>query len=262
MPDRAAIVQKAASEVGYNAGPGDVNKFSHYLGLPGESWCGDFVTTIFELCGLALPSMQPGHRTGYSFVCDGWQYAVDHKITRNSWEAQPADIVCFDWLGTGCANPAETHTGIVDHWSGGILHTIEGNTSPGSCVNRKERPSAAGSGSPQIMGVIDSSKLVKFGGGGGGPAPAPAPAPHHPPVPPPFPGRTLMLKSPPITGDDVSTWQTQMRVRGWHIAADGAYGPESRAACLAFQKQKGLHPTGSVDQQTWAATWSAPVTAQ
>ncbi|MFI6516862.1 N-acetylmuramoyl-L-alanine amidase [Spirillospora sp. NPDC050679] len=84
------------------------------------------------------------------------------------------------------------------------------------------------------------------GGGGGGKAPA-------------WPGR--YLSCPPVMrGDDVRTWQAQMRERGWSIAADGAYGPDSRRVCVAFQSEKGLAADGIVGPDTWKAAWTAPVT--
>jgi hypothetical protein len=179
VPERADVVSKAASEVGYldNTGYDQPNKFSTFLGLPGEAWCGDFVTAIYKMCGLPLPSMQAGHRTGYSYVPDGWAYAGAHGATKRSWEAQPGDIVIFDW-SRRCAPGTETHTGLVQDWAGGTLNTIEGNSAPDGGVNRHHWPTPQGEGNAQICGVIDASKLVKFASG--------APSPHTV-QPPPFP---------------------------------------------------------------------------
>lgn len=73
---------------------------------------------------------------------------------------------------------------------------------------------------------------------------------------PPFPGKPLKLGS---SGSDVRAWQAQMRKRGWSIATDGQYGRSAADVCEAFQRQKGLNPTGEVDQATWVATWTAPL---
>ncbi|MDF5758206.1 N-acetylmuramoyl-L-alanine amidase [Spongiactinospora sp. TRM90649] len=76
---------------------------------------------------------------------------------------------------------------------------------------------------------------------------------------PAWPGR--VLKYPPIMrGDDVRKWQAQMRKRGWSLETDGAYGARSRDACKAFQSEKGLSSTGTVNKATWAATWEKPIT--
>ncbi|GGS49733.1 N-acetylmuramoyl-L-alanine amidase [Planobispora rosea] len=88
-------------------------------------------------------------------------------------------------------------------------------------------------------------------GGDGDPEP---PEPH-----PSFPGRTL--KYPPVmVGEDVRTWQRQMRERGWDIDVDGLYGPSSRDVCRAFQEEKDLAVTGAVDRATWNAAWEEPIT--
>ena len=79
------------------------------------------------------------------------------------------------------------------------------------------------------------------------------------PAPPPFPGR--ILQQPPImNGADVQTWQAQMARRGWAVTVDGQYGPASAGACREFQAQVKLSVDGIVGPQTWAATWTAPIT--
>ncbi|HEX4817005.1 MAG TPA: N-acetylmuramoyl-L-alanine amidase [Nonomuraea sp.] len=86
-----------------------------------------------------------------------------------------------------------------------------------------------------------------------GPPPAPGPDA------PPFPGR--LLTYPPVTrGEDVRTWQRQMRTRSWQLAVDGAYGPESQEVCRRFQRQQGIAADGIVGPMTWRLTWEAPIT--
>ncbi len=58
----------------------------------------------------------------------------------------------------------------------------------------------------------------------------------------------------------VLTWQHQMSHRGWEIARDGKYGPQSRSVCLKFQSEKGLAVDGLVGPRTWEASWTAAVT--
>lgn len=58
----------------------------------------------------------------------------------------------------------------------------------------------------------------------------------------------------------IQTWQRQMALRGWTIAADGMYGSQSHSACEAFQQQKGLAADGKVGPVTWRASWVDPVT--
>jgi peptidoglycan hydrolase-like protein with peptidoglycan-binding domain len=87
-----------------------------------------------------------------------------------------------------------------------------------------------------------------------------------PPPPPPigsvpaWPGRYLVLTTPPMQGADIRTWQAQMQSRGWHIGIDGWYGLESLSTCKSFQSEKGLVVDGVVGPTTWSACWSAPIT--
>jgi hypothetical protein len=92
------------------------------------------------------------------------------------------------------------------------------------------------------------------------PKPVPTPTPAPGPTAPPFSGRNLSY--PPTTvGTEVKAWQAKMHARGWTIVVDGAFGPKSKAVCLAFQNDKHLtHRDGIVGLETWRATWESPVT--
>ncbi|WP_084516575.1 peptidoglycan recognition protein family protein [Microtetraspora niveoalba] len=90
------------------------------------------------------------------------------------------------------------------------------------------------------------------GDGGGEPAPGSVPE---------WPGR--LLRYPPVTrGGDVRDWQRQIARLGYTIEVDGAYGPESRAVCVRFQKDRRLDPDGIVGRLTWDAAFApaAPAT--
>jgi hypothetical protein len=198
--------------------------------------------------------MQAGAHTGFAYVPSGWAYGVQHGATRSSYEAKPGDIVCFDWTKAGTCSTGNSHTGLVDHWANGTLFTIEGNSGPSGGVNAKQWQAPQGQGNVLIAGVINTGKLVKFGGG-------PAPDPDREDVEaPPFSGRMLMLKSPLMSGGDVKQWQVQMRKRGWKLPHDGEYDERTRDVCVAFQKQKGLPDNGRVGPRTWALAWTSPIT--
>lgn len=69
------------------------------------------------------------------------------------------------------------------------------------------------------------------------------------------------LTWPPTTkGDDVRVWQRRMRARGWQLTVDGWYSQADQDACKAFQDEKDLTVTGTVDEPTWRAAWTAPIT--
>jgi hypothetical protein len=92
-----------------------------------------------------------------------------------------------------------------------------------------------------------------------------------PPVPPRsaprWPGREFVWPlQPPIIGQDVHDWQARMHLRGWTIAVDGEYGPQSEGVCRLFQEdstQHGwyLHVDGVVGVHTWSAAWERPVSS-
>lgn len=77
---------------------------------------------------------------------------------------------------------------------------------------------------------------------------------------PPFPGRLISLKSPQMRGSDILQWQKRMSYRGWAIACDGVFGPESKSKLLQFQKEKKLKVDGILGPESWKATWTAKIT--
>jgi hypothetical protein len=80
---------------------------------------------------------------------------------------------------------------------------------------------------------------------------------------PPFPGTNLVNFT---QGHGTSTWQGQMRARGWSLAVDDMYGNESERVCTQFQQEAVAegHDTGGIDgivgPKTWALAWTKPVT--
>lgn len=76
-----------------------------------------------------------------------------------------------------------------------------------------------------------------------------------------IPAWSRPLTWPPTSkGDDVRVWQRRMRARGWSITVDGWYGEADERTAKAFQAEKGLPLTGTVDRATWDAAWTAPIT--
>lgn len=91
---------------------------------------------------------------------------------------------------------------------------------------------------------------------GASPTPSSTPPAQHPY--PPYPGRPLRLGDP--RNSAVMSWQARMRERGWRIAVDGVFGPETERVCRQFQIEKRLVVDGIVGPMTWAAAWTSPVT--
>jgi hypothetical protein len=87
------------------------------------------------------------------------------------------------------------------------------------------------------------------------PAAPPPPAAGVPPLHVDYFGRSHNHTVP-----DVRTWQQQMKNRGWNIGVDQNFGPQSETVCRQFQAEKHLAVDGLVGPQTWATSWTAPVT--
>ncbi len=227
---------------GYNG----QNVFSSDLGRPAEAWCGDFVTDIFKRAQVPLPSMQPGCRTGFAYCPDAVDYGQAHGADRNSWESQPGDIVLFDFVGKGVAG----HTELVTAYQNGTLFTIGGNSGPSNVdgftheggVHRHQWAAPPEQGNDAVLVVIDTSKVVQFGG----------PAhPTKPAKPTPAGPRLLMLKSPMMTGADVLAVQRALNQReNAGLDTDSTYGPATRDAVIKWQTRTHLGADGIVGPQT------------
>jgi lysozyme len=67
-----------------------------------------------------------------------------------------------------------------------------------------------------------------------------------------FPGTMFVWpQTPPASGPAVTRWQQRMLELGFNLTADGVYGPDSKAACVAFQKDRGMSADGIVGPATW-----------
>jgi hypothetical protein len=248
MTTRDDIVRTALSFNGSCDGHGYncQNVFSSDLGRPTEAWCGDFVTDIYKRAQVPLPSMQPGCRTGFAYCPDAVDYGRAHGAVRNSWESQPGDIVLFDFDGDSVAD----HTELVTAYQNGTLFTIGGNSGPSNVdgftheggVHRHHWAAPAGQGNDAVLAVIDTSKVVQFGG----------PAhPTKPANPVPAGPRLLMLKSPMMTGTDVLAVQRALNQReNAGLDTDSTYGPATRDAVIKWQEQAHLGADGIVGPQT------------
>jgi hypothetical protein len=248
MTTRDQIVRTAMSFNGRLNGQGynGANPFSHDLNRPVEAWCGDFVTDIYKRAQIPLPSMQPGCRTGFAYCPDAVDYGRRHHVTRNSWQAEPGDIVLFEFNGDGISD----HTEIVTGYNGGVVFTIGGNSGSSNVdgyhgqggVHRHRWHAPAEQGNNQILTVINTAKVVRFGG-----------AAHltQPGTPLPAQPRQLMLKSPMMTGADVRAVQQALNQRNHAgLNTDGSYGPLTRDAVLNWQRRAHLEADGIVGPQT------------
>ena len=257
MTTRDQIVRTAMSFNGRCDGQGynGANPFSHDLNRPVEAWCGDFVTYIFKHAQVPLPSMQDGFRTGFAYCPAAVHYGRAQHATRNSWQAQPGDIVLFEFNGDGISD----HTEIVTAYDGGKLFTIGGNSGRSNVdgyhgqggVHRHRWHAPAGQGNNQILTVINTAKVVRFGG------------PAHltqPGTPLPAQPRQLMLKTPMMHGADVRAVQQALNQRGHAgLDTDGVYGSATCHAVMTWQQREHIHVDGIVGPQT-RSTLGLPTT--
>jgi len=146
-PDRPRRpgLQGTGNGQGYN----HQNPFSADLGRPPEAWCGDFVTDIYKRAQIPLPSMQPGCRTGFAYCPDAVEYGRKHDATRYSWQAEPGDIVLFDFQGDGVAD----HTEIVTGYQGGVLFTIGATAGRATSTGSAARAACTGTAGPRRPGT-------------------------------------------------------------------------------------------------------------
>jgi hypothetical protein len=79
-------------------------------------------------------------------------------------------------------------------------------------------------------------------------------------APPRFDGHVLSVQDQGTYRIAVKHWQRRMAARGWSIAVDGHFGPQSARVAAAFARQFDVTTgPGTVDQQLWDRAWSAPV---
>ncbi|MFQ6230280.1 CHAP domain-containing protein [Nocardia sp. NPDC002869] len=138
-----STLEIARSQLGLTEGSGNhVNAPYNIDNL----WCASFTSWVWDQAGYDV------NWTNKNYVPDIWNDAIGMGLNRDSiTQAQPGDLIVFDWDRDGVPQ----HIGIVESVSGGIIHTIEGNTtapnqSDPDGVLRKARPISAGN----IFGVI------------------------------------------------------------------------------------------------------------
>jgi hypothetical protein len=272
-----ATIGVARSWVGTTENPPGSNivPFWDWWGCYLGSWCGAFVSYCNGHSGYPLPAIDAscsGTATGFVLCSNGTLY------TWQSGEIPPVaeqgDVLIFSWyaweLWDGIpviTDPewygwvAGDHTGYyVADLGDGWIQTIEGNTGSnswdngGAVLERTDRYwgqvcalwRPAIYGGPGSGGGGGTGPGAGGGGGGGGGSAAP-----------PWPG---VYFEDYTEHPEVATWQSQMAFRGWHLAVDGQYGPESARICTQFQAEKGLEVDGIVGPITWDAAWTAPIT--
>lgn len=141
-PAAHRVLEIAATEIGYLAAadPQPGSKYGRWaaavsgqawLAGPARSiaWCNLFVSWVFAAAGQGSAIGVEGRKVfAYTVAHRAWFHSRGLIVPVH--EALPGDVVFFDWRPGG--DPVE-HVGIVErNLGGGVLQTIEGNTSGGA----------------------------------------------------------------------------------------------------------------------------------
>ena len=251
------VLSKARAEIGYREEANNWNKYAEYLnGYPDlfwggskqfKAWCCTFIVWIFvSLFGVELAIKMlcaPEKPNGLA----GCEWAAKYYRNAGRWFTTPqaGDQIFFGSV------EHETHTGIVESVDGGIVTTIEGNTSDG--VYRRQYSlsdhTIAGYGRPQWDAVAEEAE----------PEPEPEPEPAKP--------TTMFVLALPVIkngdkGSYVKAVQSLLIADGHYCGGkivnkkeipDGDFGPSTENAVKIFQMTKRLTKDGIVGLETMKA---------
>lgn len=143
-----AIVQVALAEAGQSNG----EKYWSWYGFSSyQEWCACFVSWCGEQSGLIESGIMPK----FSLCSDGMAWFQSHGKWQNAGSTPVSgDIVFFDWGGDGVAD----HVAIVEKCEGGVVYTVEGNTSTTMNGNSVR-------GVWQHQYSVGSGNILGYGGG-------------------------------------------------------------------------------------------------
>ena len=76
-----------------------------------------------------------------------------------------------------------------------------------------------------------------------------------------YEGRTVTTADIGNNLGSVRAWQARMSQRGWDIAVDGLFGPQSSGVAARFASEKGLRPDqmGALDKTVYTGAWTIAV---
>lgn len=245
---KSKLVAWCNGQLGYVESGDNWNKYAqgkyaaYGWDVQNQPWCDVFVDCGFIECfGLEAASQltyQP--KGGFSALCST---SANYYKANGAWYLSPevGDQVFFNVSG------GINHTGIVVAVSGGVVTTVEGNSSD------TVRRNAYGTGSSYIAGYGRPNWSIFSGN----------------------------LPSTPTTGENTQSEKTAIRktteiptlkrgdkgevvraaqilLNGRHCSvgiwgADGDFGNATFQAVTAFQRRNELEPDGVVGPQTWAA---------
>ncbi|NKY56425.1 CHAP domain-containing protein [Nocardia flavorosea] len=104
----------------------------------GDAWCASFTSYVWEKAGYEVDW------TNKNYVPAIWNDAKANLETATANQAEPGDLIIFDWQGDGTPD----HIGIVESVNGSTITTIEGNSS------NQLRSNSYQMGNADLVGVV------------------------------------------------------------------------------------------------------------
>ena len=239
------LITVASAEVGYHEDGDNWTKYAAELDPLGITWgekqnlpwCGEWELWVFyKAFGRknALQMLCSPDPSGIPLCSTGAQYFKD----AGRWYATPerGDVIFF------IVNGSINHTGIVEKVSGGLVYTIEGNSS--DMVARRTYGvgsyNIAGFGRPK-WSVVTEEPVDDI---------TPEPITQHAKVS----GIPMLRKGD--KGETVKALKALLILRGYKggfSSSNPLFGSNVLKAVMNFQKDNGLEVDGIVGEFTWAA---------
>lgn len=215
MTTRDRVLQCAVAELG---SPGKSRIQQYHRSAIGPQWGG---TKELEWCGLfCLWALHEADLARSVFWRLGGGFCEEQRLPRVK-APEPGDIAYFH-------SPFQHHA-LVESARNGIIVTIDGNQA-GDTVQRKTRSSTSASVfysiAPLLLQASDTEPML------------------------PVVDPTLRLEA---SGPSVVILQELLNKAGAALVADGAFGPQTAAAVMSFQRRAGLDADGICGPLTWGA---------
>lgn len=253
------LVTWANNQVGYPEGDNNWNKYAPIVtpligwNAQNQPWCDIFTDAGFVECfGLENASRMTYQPIGKgSAAC---RYSADFFKNNGAWSSTPhvGDVIFFYYDG------GINHQGIVVDVSGGVVYTVEGNSS--DMVAR--RAYAVGSSNIAGYGVPDWS--VVSGSDNNVPTDnvpdinvgdKPATEPDHSYHAYTYNVAVSLLKKGDY-GPQVLHMQQLLNANGFECSVDGRFGDQTFEALKAFQRAAGIGVDGEWGGESFRAMWN------
>ena len=233
------LVEWAKAQIGYYEGEANWNKYArgkesaYGWNVQNQPWCDVFVDAGFIECFGLDTARKMTYQPVFSALCSA---SAQYYKNNNAWYNSPevGDQIFFYYEG------GINHTGIVIQVSGGLVYTVEGNSSDmvRMGVYATGHSAIAGYGRPNWSVVAGDTS---------------APTTEQKTV-------KTVAELPTLKqgdkGEVVKAAQYLLNGRGASCGmwgADGDFGPATLAAVKAYQRRNDLEPDGIIGPATWAA---------